>query len=233
MSRGAPRLPLTPSQVAALLGAVQRAARAEREGRLPPIPERVLVELVRVLRAERAADGGPPTVREARRRMRRAAAVTGLAGLPGRVSAEAIALVEQARAAVALAERRGVARDDAELAADLLVVWDLVDDRARAEAITAGTAGRSLLDHEVAVGTDRLRDELPDEWTPWSTLRFLWRLRRLRDAVPDALQPGVRSLPIVGAVPAALGAGREMKAFQKRLGRHLDAIAADARRSGA
>jgi hypothetical protein len=66
-------------------------------------------------------------------------------------------------------------------------------------------------------------DLVPDEWTPWSTLRFLWRVRKVRDLVPESLQPGVRAIPLVGAVPAALGASREMKAFQKRFRTHLAA----------
>lgn len=220
---GAPRLPLRPRQVAALVRAVKDAQDAPpRAGRLPAIPERVLVALVAELRAERE-DADPARPKDARKRARRLAAVTGLAGLPGRVSGEALAVIEEARAAVTLAAELGTPRTDAELAADLLVVWGLVEELDEAEAITAGTGTRSLLDLEASRAAGAVTDLVPDEWTPWSTLRFLWRVRKVRDLVPESLQPGVRAIPLVGAVPAALGASREMKAFQKRFRTHLAA----------
>jgi hypothetical protein len=172
-------------------------------------PEGVLVALVHALREER------PDGDHARKRARRMGAITGLAGVFGQLPAEAVQLVEEARAAVAAAPQQ---RTDAQIAADLLVLWGLVDDLPTAEAITARE--RPLLGYLSEKYAEKVREAVPEKWTPIATLKFLWNMRQLRN-VKDVMPGGiVRNIPVVGAVPTALHAGRDMKAFQKALERH-------------
>jgi len=210
-----PFLPLSRDQIAAIVRALDGVSGAR-------VPEQTVVALVRVLREERAK-GLPGDAKQdakaARKRARRMGALTGVAGLLGQLPAEAVQLIEEVRAAVDIAAVAAPQRGDEQIAADLLVVWGLVDDLAAAEAITAGTAG-SLLDHLYATNADKVREATPEKWTPIATLKFLWKMRELRD-VADLMPGGiVRNIPVVGAVPTALGAGRDMKRFQKALDRH-------------
>jgi hypothetical protein len=171
-------------------------------------PEGVLVAVVHVLREEGPGGGNP------RKRARRMGAITGVAGLLGQVPAEALQLIEEARAAVATAPQR----NDAQLAADLLVLWGLVDDLPTAEAITSRE--RPLLGYLTEKYADKVREAVPEKWTPIATLKFVWRMRELRN-VTDVVPGGImRNIPVVGAVPTALHAGRDMKAFQKQLAEH-------------
>ncbi len=171
-------------------------------------PEGILVAVVQELREEHP-DGG-----NARKRARRMGAITGLAGFVGQLPAEGLQLIEEARAAVAIAPQRS----DEQLAADLLVVWGLVDEQPTAEAITRRE--QSLLGYLSGKYSEQVREAIPERWTPIATLKFLWKMRELRnvsDLVPGGI---VRNIPVVGALPTALHAGRDMKAFQKALEAH-------------
>jgi hypothetical protein len=215
-----PFLPLSKDQIATIVRTLEGADAAR-------IPEQTVVALVGVLREERA--GGLPgdakqDTKTARKRARRMGALTGVAGILGQLPAEAVQLVEEARAAVDIAAVQAPSRGDAEIAADLLVLWGLLDDLATAEAITAATPAASLLDHLYRTNADKVREAVPEKWTPIATLKFLWKMRELRN-VTDLMPGGiVRNIPVVGAVPTALGAGRDMKAFQKDLERHYAAL---------
>lgn len=232
-----PLLPLSPRQTTALGAATARAVAAYRpragSDRLPRIPEQVLVALVGVLRDESAADraagrrGPRPTHGRARVAVR--AGLTGAFGAPGLVPTEVVGLVEQARAGVAATVDRDAGRTDAQIASDLLVAWGLLEDAVRAEAIADGSDDGSLLDALVARGGQILRDAVPDRWTPWSTLRLLWRMRQLpglreRFSARGLRSRGLRAIPIVGAVPSAVGSWREMTTFQRRLSDHHRAV---------
>lgn len=217
-----PWLPLSRTQAASLLEALSAAAQdgADDGGgaeRLPRIPEKVLVALVRCLRAERRHDlsAAPSAGRVARRRARRTAALGGLAGAFGALPADALGLVEEARVAIDAAEQAPGDPTDAAIAGDLLVLWELVEDAAVATAMCDGSSDGSLLDHLHGDTEARVREAIPDRWTPVATLRFLWRMRELGDA-RDALTGGTfRAIPVLGAVPAAFGAHRDMREFQR------------------
>lgn len=171
-------------------------------------PESILVALVHVLRAEAPGGDNP------RKRARRMGAISGLAGMLGQLPAEALQLVEEARAAV----DRAPHRSDEQLAADLLVVWGLVDDLTTAEAITTGEP--ALLGYLSEKYAGKVREAIPEKWTPVATLKFIWKMRELRN-VRDVMPGGIlRNIPVVGAVPTALHAGRDMKAFEKALDEH-------------
>ncbi|MGE4425375.1 MAG: hypothetical protein AB7G37_02855 [Solirubrobacteraceae bacterium] len=222
----APLLPLTPRESAALAAATTKAVAAWRPRQdtatLPRVPEAVLTELVRLMRAEHEPGETAPRAGVARRRVRWRAAATGAFGPVGLVPTEVVGFVEQVRAAVDQAGRLDEPRSDAQLAGDVLVAWELLDDPAAAEEITTGHSGRSLLDELVARGGDLVRRQVPERWTPWTTLRLLWRLRHLpgirqRFTASALRSRGLRAIPVVGAVPSAWGANREMKAFQRRL----------------
>jgi hypothetical protein len=175
-------------------------------------PEGVLVALVHVLRQEEPGGGN------ARKRARRMGAISGLAGMLGQLPAEALQLVEEARAAIDIAAVQAPQRGDEQLAADLLVLWGLVDDLPTAEAITRRE--RPLLGYLTEKYSEQVRDAIPEKWTPIATLKFLWKMRELRN-VRDVMPGGiVRNIPVVGALPTALGAGKDMKAFQKQLEKH-------------
>lgn len=219
----APRLPLSARQAAGLVRALDGAIEPDADAgggseSLPRIPEKVVRELVAAVRREEPSDAG-----QARWRARRAGAATGLAGALGALPGEGLQLVEEARAAVAIAP---ASRSDAEVAGDLLVVWGLVDDTATAVAMCQGTSDGSLLDALYARSAEQVRAAIPERWTPLAALKLLWTLRRVRD-VRDALVPGgfLRAIPVVGAVPGAWNAGRDMKAFQKALAAHYAALA--------
>jgi hypothetical protein len=204
-----PFLPLSREQLAEIARAVGTPDKR--------VLERTVVALVHVLREEDA--GG-----DARKRARRIGALTGLAGMLGQVPAEALQLIEEARAAVDIAAVEAPQRSDEQIAADLLVLWGLVDDLATAEGIAAGTSERSLLDHLVKTGAEKVREAIPEKWTPIAALKFLWKareLRKVRDVMPGGI---VRNIPVVGAVPTALRAGRDMRAFQEALERHYDGL---------
>jgi hypothetical protein len=179
-------------------------------------PEGVLVALVHVLRQEEPGGGN------ARKRARRMGAISGLAGMLGQLPAEALQLVEETRAAIDIAAVRAPQRGDEQLAADLLVLWGLVDDVPTAEAITSRQ--RPLLAYLTEKYSDQVREAIPEKWTPIATLKFLWKMRELRN-VRDVMPGGiVRNIPVVGALPTALGAGKDMKAFQKALEQHYAAL---------
>lgn len=218
-----PLLPLSPAQGAALAARTTAVVAAWRpragSDRLPRIPEQLLVTLVQLLRGETEAKRSPG---HARGRVRRRAALTGSLGPFGLVPTEVVQLVEQARAGVRIADGQDPERSDSEVAADLLVAWGLLTDAELAERVTAGTSEHSLLDELVLRGGEILRDHIPDRWTPWSTLRLLWEARQLpglkqRFSVKGLRSRGLRAIPVLGAVPSAVGAHREMHAFQKRL----------------
>ncbi len=227
-----PFLPLSKEQIATIVRTLDEATEpgADAGGgseKLPRIPEKTVVALVRVLLDERANElpgDAKQDTKTARKRARRMGALTGLAGLVGQLPAEGVQLIEEARAAIDIAAVKAPSRTDTQIAADLLVLWGLVDDVAAAEALTAGTSDGSLLDRLYATNAEKVRDAIPEKWTPIATLKFLWKMRELRD-VADLMPGGiVRNIPVVGALPTALGAGREMKHFQKDLERHYGTL---------
>lgn len=232
-----PWLPLAPRQLKALGAAIGSSAAAYRPrtgiDRLPRVPEQVLVELVRVLREEtaedRAAATKAPHPTHARARAGIRGAVTGAFGAPGLIPTEVVGLVEQARAGVAATIDRAPDRTDAQIAADLLIAWGLLDDAAKAGEITGGTSAGSLLDALVSRGGQMLRDAVPEKWTPWSTLKLIWRMRQLpglreRFSAKGLRSRGFRAIPVFGAVPSAIGSWRDMTTFQKRLSAHHRAV---------
>jgi hypothetical protein len=225
-----PLLPLAPRQVAALAKATATASAAWRpranSDRLPRVPEQVLVALVGILRGEDEADR---SAGHARKRVLLRSAMTGAFGAPGLLPTEVVGLVEQARAGVAATLSRAPERTDQDVAADLLIGWGLLEDAAQAATITRGEGDQSLLDALVVRGGQVLRGYVPEKWTPWSTLRLLWRARQLpglreRFSARGLRSRGLRAIPVLGAVPAAMGARREMVEFQRRLDAHHRAI---------
>lgn len=216
----APVLPLSPGQAQAVLKALQSALPeagpdGSRDTAIGPVIERLLVTLIGELRAEGEGDG--PS--RSRRRAIRGGFVTGAFGAVGAAPREATELVEQARAAVRIATDTVPARDDARLAADLLVVWGLCDSQTQALAFTQETADDSLLTTLLRDQEARVRDVIPDGWTVRTTLRFVWDARAVLDLV-DVVRGGggfVQAIPVVGAVPGAWSAGRGMKRFEKNL----------------
>lgn len=232
-----PLLPLSPRQATALGSATAKAVAAYRpragSDRLPRIPEQVLVALVGLLRQETAEDraAGRRAAHATHARVRAGVrgGLTGAFGAPGLVPTEVVGLVEQARAGVGATVDRDADRTDAQIASDLLVAWGLLDDAAAAEAIADGSADGSLLDALVARGGQLLRDAIPDRWTPWSTLKLLWRMRQLpglreRFSAKGLRSRGLRAIPIFGALPSAVGSWRDMTAFQRRLSAHHRAV---------
>jgi hypothetical protein len=226
----APWLPLSPSQTAGLLKTLEAAmpdgeGETIRGGTVGPVVERILVALVRTLRAE--GDGLESVEEErksARKRARRAGFMTGALGALGSAPRETVELIEQARAAVDVADELAPGRSDAQLAADLLVVWGLVDDPAQALAFTSETAPDSLLTTLLRDQYERVKEDIPDRWTVRATLKFIWKARVLKDVV-ETVRGGtggfVQAVPVVGAIPGAWNAHRGMKRFQKDLRAHL------------
>ncbi|WP_026910782.1 hypothetical protein [Patulibacter minatonensis] len=228
-----PLLPLAPRQLRVLGAAIGSSVAAYRpkagSDRLPRVPEQVLVALVGELRAELDPQRSSPGRVHAHARVATRAAVPGAFGAPGLIPTEVVGLVEQARAGVAAAVDRAPHRSDAAIAGDLLIAWGLLDDAAQADAIADGSSERSLLDALVVRGGQLLRDAVPERWTPWSTLRLLWRMRQLpglrqRFSAKGLRSRGLRAIPVLGAVPSAVGSWREMTAFQHRLSTHHRAI---------
>jgi hypothetical protein len=226
----APLLPLSPRQAAALAKVTASASAAWRpragSDRLPRVPEQVLVALVGILRGEDEADR---SAGHARTRVLLRSGLTGAFGAPGLLPTEVVGLVEQARAGVAATLSRAPERTDEDVAADLLIAWGLLDDAEQAQTITRGEGERSLLDALVIRGGQTLRGYVPERWTPWSTLRLLWRARQLpglreRFSARGLRSRGLRAIPVFGALPAAMGARREMVDFQRRLDAHHRAI---------
>jgi len=227
-----PWLPLSRTQAASLLRALNAAVedRADAGGgteRLPRIPERVVVELVRCLRAERRHDlaRSASPGRDARRRARRTAALGGLAGALGALPADALSLVEEARFAIDAAEATSTPGEDVTIAGDLLTLWGLVDDPGHAAAMCDGSSEGSLLDHLHGDVKEQIRDAIPDRWTPLSTLRFLWAARRVGDAREVLTGGTLRSIPVLAALPSAIGAHRDMRAFQRDVEAYYGAAA--------
>jgi hypothetical protein len=230
-----PLLPLSPRQIKALGAAIGRSTAAWRpragSDRLPRVPEQVLVALVGALRTESADDVGAraPRKTHARARVGLRSALTGAFGAPGLIPTEVVGLVEQARAGVSATIARAPGRTDAQIASDLLIAWALLEDATAAEAIADGSSDGSLLDALVVRGGQILRDAIPDRWTPWSTLRLIWRMRQLpglreRFSAKGLRSRGLRAIPVVGAIPSGFGSWREMTAFQARLTAHHRAI---------
>ncbi|CAB4936771.1 unannotated protein [freshwater metagenome] len=228
-----PLLPLSPRQAKELGAATGRAVAAYRprsgSGRLPRVPEQVLVALVGLLREESAEDRAAARRAErpshARARVGLRGALTGAFGAPGLIPTEVVGLVEQARAGVSATLDRFPERTDAQVASDLLVAWGLLEDGPQAEAIADGTHDGSLLDALVVRGGQVIRDAIPERWTPWTTLRLLFRLRQLpglreRFSAKGLRSRGLRAIPVFGALPSAVGSWREMATFQKRLAAH-------------
>jgi hypothetical protein len=225
-----PLLPLSPRQAAALGAATTRAVAAWRStsgsGRLPRIPEQVLVALVGVLRTEDEADR---SAGHARARTLLRSGFTGAFGAPGLIPTEVVGIVEQARAGVAAGLSHDADRTDEALAADLLIAWGFLEDADLAERVAAGTSDASLLDELVVRGGRLLREKIPEKWTPWAVLKLLWELRQLpglreRFSARGLRSRGLRAIPILGALPAAFGARREMVTFQRRLDAHLRGV---------
>ncbi len=225
----APVLPLSPAQAGELLQvleSVRPPAGDAPGGPLGPALERLVVALVRVLRAEEQGLGqtAEQARKDARRRSLRGGLVTGAFGAVGAAPREVTELVEQARAAVDIAAEVAPGRPDVALAADLLVVWGLADDLPTARAFTDESAPESLLSSLLREQQGRLREHVPDEWTVRSTLRFMWDARALRDvvgAVRDLRGGFVQAVPVIGAVPGAWNASRAIRRFEKQLRAHL------------
>lgn len=225
-----PLLPLSPRQAAALARATAAASAAWRPragtDRLPRVPEQVLVALVGILRQEDEADR---SAGHARTRVLLRSAVTGAFGAPGMIPTEAVGLVEQARAGVAATLARAPERTNEDVTADLLIAWGLLEDADQARTIAHAEGEQSLLDALVVRGGRVLRGYVPEKWTPWSTLRLLWRARQLpglreRFSARGLRSRGLRAIPVLGAVPSAMGARREMVDFQRRLDAHHRAV---------
>lgn len=225
-----PWLPLSPKQTGVLFKALE-AALPDNGAVGPsvgPVIERVLVTLVQNLRAEGRGANGLPTDEEedsgsARKRARRAGFMTGALGAVGGAPREAVELIEQARAAVDIAEEVAPGRSDAQLAADLLVVWSLVDDPAAALAFTEERAPDSLLVTLTRDQYERIKDAIPDRWTVRATLKFIWKARVVKDVVETVRGGGgfIQAVPVVGAIPGAWNAHRGMKRFEQDLRAHL------------
>lgn len=225
-----PWLPLSPRQTAALFKSLDGAlpapdAAGGRDKAVGPVLERVVVALVRTLRAE--LDGLTEEQDEdrtsARKRARRAGFMTGALGALGGAPREALELVEQARAGIDIADEHEPPRSDEQLAADLLVVWGLVDDPAEALAFTTETAPDSLLATLTRDQYERVKDAIPEKWTVRATLKFIWKARVIKDVVETARGGGgfLQAVPVVGAIPGAWNAHRGMKHFEKDLRDHL------------
>lgn len=232
-----PLLPLSPRQARVLGAATGRAVASWRpragSDRLPRVPEQVLVALVGVLRDEsaedRAAGRRAPRQTHARARAGLRGGLTGAFGAPALLVTEVVGLVEQARAGVAATIERAPDRTDAQIASDLLVAWGLLEEAAQAEAIADGTADGSLLDALVVRGGQLLRDAVPERWTPWTTLKLIWRMRQLpglreRFSAKGLRSRGLRAIPVFGAIPSAFGSWRDMSTFQRRLSVHHRAL---------
>lgn len=226
----APWLPLSSRQTAGLLKALEgvlptAAADGSRAGAVGPLVERIVVTLVRTLRAEVAGLTAEADADRdgARRRARRGGFMTGALGVIGSAPREAVELIEQARAAVDIADELAPGRSDEHLAADLLVVWGLVAHPVQALAFTQETVGDSLLATLTRDQYERVRDSLPEQWTVRTTLTFIWRARAVMDVV-DTVRGGggfVQAVPVVGAIPGAWSAHRGMTRFEKALRSHL------------
>lgn len=223
---GTPWLPLGPGQVASLVRAVDGGLR-EQDERGAAI-EVVLTALVRELRAERtAAVPGAEADADPLVRARRVGMLTGVVGALGKLPGDLLHQVEEARVLVDAAEALSDRRTDEQLAADLLVLWRIVDDLEAARAMTDPEGTGTVLGHL----HDEARSAVPERWTARSTLRFLWNLRKARGVV-GAVRPGLlRAIPVIGALPATISAHRDMREWTKAVEEHLAPGAAESVRT--
>jgi hypothetical protein len=198
----APWLPLSPGEARRLVGAIR--ARAGEPAEAQRLPERVALALVRNIRAEHIKGDAKAICRHAGRRARRAGALGGFGGFSTRTFGATAELVERARLIVSLSDALHPGRDEADVAADLLVLLGTTEDREQALAAVRGH-GPSL----VSLTGDRFKGRVPETWTVGATLVFLWRSYRDFGAARDMLRP-TRLIPGVGAVTGYFGSGRDM-----------------------
>jgi hypothetical protein len=192
-------LPLGLGEARGLIAALGRPPHDERarSGR----PEGVLVTLVEEIRG-RGLDADPALVEEAERRGRAQGIVAGLAGPASANLVDLVEIVDEALVACAVARRRAPGREPFELAADLLVLWELVPDEATASGALDGS-GRGVVDRWQAENVPRP----PERFTARATLAWLWQCRKLVVSGRERLGGG-SAIPLVGSL---VGARRERR----------------------
>lgn len=193
-------LPLSLGEARRLVAALGRPPHDER-ARAAGRPEAVLVTLVEEIRA-RDLDTRAGLVEEADGRGRWQGVLAGVAGPVSANLVEVLQIVDEALVACAVARRHAPEREPFELAADLLVLWELMPDERAACAALAGE-GPGIVERWRA---ERLPHP-PERFTARATLGWLWRCRKLVRGARDRLG-GASAIPLVGSV---LGARRERR----------------------
>jgi hypothetical protein len=149
--------------------------------------ERFLVLLLDAMNG--AEDPDRPTAEEVARAGRRRARRAGILGIwGGPAGLMATSLYAEAMLVCDIVDHHGLELTDEQIAAHLLLLWELTPDLASAEAAIDGS-GPSVAERLVG---DRVLDGKPvTELSPMGAVKALWRLRSLMD--PDEL-PGTTKL---------------------------------------
>lgn len=177
-----------------------------------PAAERFLVALVQAVREDGEGEGrGARDVYVAARKRRRRLALLSFGAGPFAGVANQIADLYCETAVVSdLACHHGVELSDEEIAAHLLVLWDVIDDYGAAVGVVGGDPPlASLLALRLQ---ERAGEQLPDQLTKRSLTKALWQVRGAtadarRDAVKTAMFTGQRTKQVIRRAEEQLRVG--------------------------
>lgn len=158
-------------------------------------PEQFLLALVRAVRDEEYEEVSARQVRRSARRRHRRLGVAALAAGPfAGVAAEVVDLYGETATLSDVVDQHGLELDDHQIAAHLLVLWDVCDDLPAATATIAGTGrpiAATLRERLVAASAS----QLPVERSTVAVVKALWQTGELRErmgrkAVGRVVRPG-------------------------------------------
>jgi len=214
LSDGASRLGGRALGTAGRTGDAFHALRALLHDEHVPSIERFLVALVGVVRTDAPTAQTARSVFEAARQRRRRLGLASLAAGPLAGVAQQLADLYCETATVCdVADLHAPGLGDREIAAHMLVLWNISDDLNHAQAMvdgTSGTGAASILSNRVV---ERSRTRVPDRLTATSAIRALWDARGVAGEV--------RAVAGKRDVRGTVFAGRRVSSFIERAERQL------------
>lgn len=172
--------------------------------------EALLVTLVDAVHEDDPRELSRRDVKKAGKRRQRVAGGLGMLGGP--VGTYVASLYSEAEILCDVADRHGLALSDEDLAAHLLVLWNVVPDVEVARAAIDGS-GPSIATHMATGVRDRLTDSPVDQMTKKDAVMALWRLRSMvtsssltaRVSPKDIILPGGRVRAVIKDAERQLG----------------------------
>lgn len=172
-------------------------------------PEEFVLGLVRRARDEDDEGLTPDQVRkDARKRRRRLGIASFVAGPLAGVAGEATDLYTETATVCDLADLHDLTLSDLEIGAHMLVLWNVADTSAEAQATLEGT-GPAIADRLRVRFDEVVQETMPEKVTVIAVIKVLWKVRSLRDAATS------------GAFVRVLRAGAQTKEFLARAERQL------------